>query len=807
MFVVAIALVIFELGLISRTQVVYGPFASSDGMLSIPIESSIRGLSARSDGMDAASRSALKMSVNGVSYKYPHTLHQKIREGMDGGFSHWGDRVYFSLPATISNGPGVEVTLVYPLQLPSAWMTFGLLGVLLSAGIWIVGDKFSWKLAATALSLPTRFLSLLVWILGFATVAYSITILWAFANGWALPTTAPIRLFSFVRALAFSEQRFPEFLLFSVVVCALFRWLAIGLRIDTAAIDNAEARLSWQIGRFGLPILIAICIFSVSAVWAGLYRPGDVQYMSIQGLVPFSDSGDYFADANHVIREGIFVGSGRYRPIAEVMRTIEYALSGFSYAGTLLIQIVLFACVTFYASAAVARRFGVLAGIAFAVMMYAIGREFLPTFLTESIGLLWALAAVPFFIACFGLRSLTQGIAGIFFFAIGMFARMGAMFTLPAMVLWVGAQSYSSVRSRLRMTGLAALALGLIAIYSYGVAKIYTRENASFASNFSYTACGVSVGGNWTSCPKLYGKEIAAAKNRTGFLYARALANLRADPRPALKLLANNAQAFITQLPAILTEGYVSLDGASFSTVWLVLSAFGFAWLILHREMSFLEFSFWLLIGLSTVASAAVIFQDDGRRVMIVSYPLAALFFSMYLCPRPSKQPVMNLSVVSRPVLVMAGATIVLIAVAATPFVMRVSASPYFPEPRVSDNLVVFGGRRITGTLVVADDKPLPKEIASIHISDFVNIIHHTAVEAEQGLVTPGPPPLPFAFVAAPEANLLSYGRNDLFIAPAEVLSKPNVPFWRFDISPFRVFQGRTPRWYLVTKAEAVSSP
>jgi hypothetical protein len=801
----AVVLVVLELGIVTRTQTAHGPFPTSIGMLGVPVQSASK-LSARSDGPGSEFQSDLKLSVNGIAYQYPHSLHQKIRDGLAGAYNHWEDWVYFSLPAGVANSPDVTVTLVYPLQLPSAWMTYGLLVVLTCAAAWIIRNNFSPQLAAGVLSLPTHFFSWFVWVLAGGTVAYIAITFWAFADHWALPTTAPIRLFPLVRTLAFAEERFPKFLLAIVIACCASRWLAIVLKVDVKSIENAEARLSRQLGWFGLPILIALCIFSMSAVWAGLHRPGDVQYMSIQGLVPFSDARDYFDDANRVIQQGVFTNDGQNRPIAEAMRTAEYALSGLSYVGTLLIQAILFAVVTFWASTAVARRFGVWPAVAFAAMVYAVGREFLPTFLTESIGLLWGVAAVPFFIACVASRSLTSAIIGIFLFAIGMFARMGAMFTLPAMVFWTGIQSFPSFWDRLRTVGLAFFALVLAAMYSYGVAKVYTRANVSFASNFSYTACGLSVGGDWTSCPKLYEKEFAVAKNRTSFLYAKALANLRADSHPALKLLGENTQAFVSQLPGILTEGYIPINGASFAVVWLVFSTFGFAWLIVRQKMSRAEFSFWLLVGLSTVASAAVIFQDDGRRVMIVSYPLAALFFSRCLCPGP-KNPYAAVPLASRPGLVTAVTSFVLLGVAAAPYAMHMLGAPYFPQPKSADNLVVFGGSRMTGTLVVADDKPLPKEVAAIHISDFVDIIRHTAVEDGQGLVTPTPPPLPFAFVAAPEANLLSYNRSDLFVAPPEVLTKPQVPFWRLHITDFRLPKGNTPQWYLVTKAEAVPSP
>src|SRR5262249_39116778 len=56
------------------------------------------------------------------------------------------------------------------------------------------------------------------------------------------------------------------------------------------------------------------------------------------------------------------------------------------------------------------------------------------------------------------------------------------------------------------------------------------------------------------------------------------------------------------------------------------------------------EFLFWLLVWTSVVASAGVVFFDDGLRVLSASYPLLCLFFAMGLggtsgLPSHERQP------------------------------------------------------------------------------------------------------------------------------------------------------------------------
>src|SRR4051812_23503035 len=66
------------------------------------------------------------------------------------------------------------------------------------------------------------------------------------------------------------------------------------------------------------------------------------------------------------------------------------------------------------------------------------------------------------------------------------------------------------------------------------------------------------------------------------------------------------------------------------------------------------------------------------------------------------------------------------------------------------DEVPVFGGRRMSGLLVVRDDTPLRSDIASVHLSQFEAIVKLSGVEAYQDLIHPTVPPVPFGFVFAP---------------------------------------------------------
>jgi hypothetical protein len=119
------------------------------------------------------------------------------------------------------------------------------------------------------------------------------------------------------------------------------------------------------------------------------------------------------------------------------------------------------------------------------------------------------------------------------------------------------------------------------------------------------------------------------------------------------------------------------------------------------------------------------------------------------------------------------------------------------------DQAFVFGGPRMAGFLVVADDEPLRSDVPSLHLADFDAIVSRSNMEIYQELIHPVLPPLPFGFIYAPR---LEKGVQSLtqFIVPAEVLERPSVPTWRFHLLRwgYKPTAGYGELWFYVTKAE-----
>jgi hypothetical protein len=130
---------------------------------------------------------------------------------------------------------------------------------------------------------------------------------------------------------------------------------------------------------------------------------------------------------------------------------------------------------------------------------------------------------------------------------------------------------------------------------------------------------------------------------------------------------------------------------------------------------------------------------------------------------------------------------------------MSVNAMPL----EKSGEAFVFGGRRMSGVLVVRDDVPLRNDIPSVHLSEFEGILRQSGIEEiYQGVIHPILPPLPFAFVFAPR---LEKGAVSvlLYIVPPEVVERRDVPAWHFNLKRWGYKPGGYGEyWFYVTKAE-----
>jgi len=642
-----------------------------------------------------------------------------------------------------------------------------------------------------------------------ASVLFLGASLWALASGWALPLTAPLRWFPGLVWTARGEPYFADLLLAVAAIGTLATWLsawtcqtetarAWGRRLDTA--------LRWS----GLPVAAAALLIGLAAMWSGIPRPNDPHWANIGGLVPFSDANAHLTEAFYETQYGKWTSWALRRPLAAAFRAVLLFASGASFPAMLILQACLLAVATCLAAYAVMIWRGIWAGLAFFALSYLYVRVFSLTSLSEPLGLFWSLLSIPFFINAFGTRAASSALVGFALASVALMIRMGSMFTIPALLVWLVWQFGRSTSEKFRIAIVAIVILGAVVGLNSLLSRAYGVSGAETGSNFAYTLCGLTIGGNWEACPlklaeqgePLTGDEAAVAQR----LYSFAWQNLAAKPTVFLARLTAGMRDFLSSFPVVMWKGYATVQGRRlgvFGTLLSVISLIGLIWLA-RRGTSELEVTFWCLVWLSILASSALIYLDDGARTLAVSQPLIALFIAAGMSD-PQRtvgetEPRGRLVAYGASALVIAG----LLAVSVPWIAHRLLAPDIAPKQQTTgpDEITVAGGAKLSGFLVLADEAPLRADVPTLHVSDFEAVVAQSGVEFYQGLTHPVSPPLPFGFVYALPVGTGTTEPNT-FIVPAEVVERRDVQAWRFHVAPWAHKADAPGRyWSLVTKAE-----
>jgi len=786
-------------------------------------------------------QSDLRLWINGHEMGPPHSQHETIRDGKTAAFSHWGASVFFSLPADVKNAPATIATISYRVR-PPPWVTFVLTAFsaafaylrypgpitsfvrgredekirALFLRIPYSRDAISFirsheRITVAALRIPYQVLFLFCCMALLASAVYIGCSLYALVTGWALPTTALIRWSPVAQWAAQNEPYLGYVLMTCGGIGAVTTWFAgLSLR-HRHSVEADELTLRHFLFWCGFPIAACAFVFCTSAMWAGMVRPGDPNFANIGGLIPFNDAIDHLMGAHDQARDGTWIVFALRRPLAAAFRSVLLFSGNYSLSVTLILQACLFAAAACFATYAIAMWRGIWAGLAFFGLTYIYARGFVPTTLTEPLGMFWALLSIPFFIEAFRGDSIKSALVAFAMTVTALMMRMASMFTIPALLLWLVWQFGRSSRAKLRIAVVSiGVLLGIFGLNSM-LQNVYAAQKGSITGNFAYVACGLTMGTAWNGClSKLVaeGKPVPTDEEaQVTLLYSMAAENLRKQPGVFFRRLADGAMAFLGLFPDVIWKGYgaaIPEPDWLFRNLLTAISLTGVLYIALRRAKR-VELIFWLLFWLSIVVSASVVYFDDGSRTLAASHPLIALFFamgfsnpaltSMKLKPRP------RLSQYGAGGLLLAGALFVGMPWIAHRFspVSALAGDNLFPK---QDEAIVFGGRRMSGFLVIKDDLPLRSDVPTLHLKDFEAIIEQSGIETYQGLLHPVLPPLPFGFVCAPRLEKNASGPHE-FIVPAEVIERHDVPVWHFQFTPWSHKPNSLGNyWFYVTKAE-----
>jgi hypothetical protein len=763
-------------------------------------------LSSCGDSLLKPRQSQIELSVNGSLLTSAHSLHVDIRSKGDGLFSHWGDTILFSLPQGFENNDKVSLGIRFPIFLNPTLVNAALLlcvgsGTLLLCRLRKVSSITYDQLIGCVLKIAGIFFKWIFVIGLICSIFFLGSCIAGFILGYFLPNTAFFRWMPSLNWLAIHEPYFGHVLLLLALIGCSVEWLGLTTGKSRTAFIGVENRLALGFQRYGLVFLIALYFYSVGATWSGIPRVQDLGGSAVAGLVPFSDAKGHFEQVYHQVFSGDWQSFIARRPFAAAFRAVLVAAVNFNNYYFLMLQTLLLALATFFATREMIKWRGIWAGLSFMGLIFILTRPYLPTNLTEPLGIFWALLSIPFFIRAFQSERITEKAIAFQLTLWALLTRMGSMFTLPFLGIWIVMSQFSAGKKIIKSLSVIIGIIFINILFLKGMSYLYMNKEGSVGSNFSYTICGLVHGTDWSGPSRIYPEvnSMSSEKEQAAFLYRMALKKFLEEPGVFFLRLLEGEGVFLILIWKKILSGYTGDIPHFFpSILWWIAVMCGLGRLARNWRFS-REGGFWILFVSSLLLSAPFVIFDDGWRVLSASFPLlAVLFASGFASPNSCSNFIYRAANDRLPVKWFFLLSILSLACLIVPFVIYkmdlLDARSLSKIDLQQDQVLVLGTSRMSGFLVVPDGGALPTNVPSIYHSDYTQIVKNSGIESYESLVSPIPLDRPpFAIVST--ISIHPYKTSGLMIVPAEVFASINDSPWIFHVK-------KGSYWNRVYKAE-----
>ncbi|MBX9907356.1 MAG: hypothetical protein K2Z25_01445 [Beijerinckiaceae bacterium] len=598
------------------------------------------------------------------------------------------------------------------------------------------------------------------------------------ATGYALPSTAIFSLADWSTVLVDAEPRIPAGLIVTALSGACICWLAKLGVLDPVVVAKMEQSVGSLLRRGGLFAVIALLLLIASSGgWSGRYTAHPSASWGLFNIVPWSDSIVYFGSSLDRATLNSWGDVAARRPMAQALRDATLFLTGYFEPTAILLQTVGVALALAIAAGRIVAWRGTWAGIAFVAFAALALRPYLGSMMTEPIALGFTFLACAYLFDAVRYRSPPHALVAVTAIAAALVMRAGSLFTLPALLLCMAVAFGPDMRTRLRWALLGTVCI--IAVFGLGVALqvAYAPASAAGAASIALPLCGISVGGSWGDCFRLYAKEITDLQQNDRaimlLLLQKAMQNIVTDPGIALTSIARNVTKYLADFPGV----YFSGPHKALFMAAVALGLVATWWK--HRG----EAAFWIVFFASTAASAAIIYADDGLRAMLVSYAILAAPIA-FAFASPSWQPQGNAppSALRGGILFASFALVALIAPAASHAAMQRWLANYDrPSDVRPDEALLVGAPAVTGFLVIPDNTPRPFDAPAVSYTEFLKIAEVNAFKRDYGFdVHDMQLKPPFAFMVGMRLNPSCC----YYISSPDVLTAHHVAIWR--LSPSR---------------------
>lgn len=395
---------------------------------------------------------------------------------------------------------------------------------------------------------------------------------------------------------------------------------------------------------FLLPLIHAWMIypFAIESSWTN--------YSALGGILPWSDAQGYYSGASHFLEGGILDSWSTRRPLNAILFSMRLWLSNNDFKIALIMQALLCGASCLLVARSIICSFGKIAGLAALCILAIFASVFIPTTLSETLGL--TIGCLAFVFLWEGVQSKKSGLlfsAGLLLI-MGLNARAGAFFVVPLLILWLGyhfRNLASHQRFNWKISSLFTLGVLCGFIFNILLIKLYADpvNGGAAHSNFATVLFGLVSGGKgWFhvySLPEISGLSETEQAN---FLYAKSWEVFKAQP---WNLLLGILRGWAGLMKGLLSFFQLELSGSLKILVRVagaIVLFFGLRKFIRlcksksHRT----EFGLLSVMLLGMFLSGAGIWTDGGFRVFAVTVPFfaaaVAIVFSSFFATASNNQ-------------------------------------------------------------------------------------------------------------------------------------------------------------------------
>lgn len=600
-------------------------------------------------------------------------------------------------------------------------------------------------------------------------------------------------------ALFAQPRRIAEALFACALAGACLSWLFRGSRRASPQKLLALMERSWS--PLSMLFIFGLVCATLGEVYVSFHTPS----YSLLGVLPHSDANAHALDYVRYFHDLAMGDFALRRPLGAFMGAGIQRLAGFDPESALLARCLLVAFAMWASCAMMNRRFGLWSALACLAIEYYHIWKFVGISTTESLGFFWGCCAVTLWLRALYGKSLFWDLTAFTVTLLGLLTRMGSMFLLPALflfVLWSRRRLHAGRGWwRAPVLGLCLCVAGALALDASFSRRGYGDTNQT-GSNFSTVLAALSLGTDYGAPFRAYAKELSGLsgdKQRSRFFLQQALSNILHQPGVFLGSLLQGETAFIKNIHFLLFYNWWAV-----SLLCLLL--------LLRRRTLFPRAPafFWGAVWLAVFLSIPFIYFVESRRVNIFVYPFIACFFAQALArPGPGAEDATRAAAAPAAWATLALSAGLLALMAGVAWFPRVFAAGEMTEIRAYLATApapapgaVLASSRGRGFLVVPDGASPDPSVLQLPWSAFRARYRPALPKADEAFLDGLRSRLPFALLNLPVLAPAGWDHADAyFIAPPEVLTQKKVPLWDLVISRQIRDRKLDIRWNVVTAA------